>query len=368
MVEALGDEFEFRIVTSDRDMLDSKPYGNIQPDRWCRIGRSWVYYASKGNCGVRQWARLMRGQPHDVLYLNSLFDPIFTIKPLLARRHLGLGSKAVVVAPRGELSPGALTLKWWKKSPFLAVAKLFELYRDVLWHASTDEEATLIRESFGDVERIIVARNLPVQNPSSMSITHPDEPGKALRIVFLSRISRMKNLDYALRVLSQCTTPVRFDIWGTIEDAGYWAACLKLVQNMPSHVQVAYKGVADHEDVLNILAGYDLFFLPTRGENYGHVIAESLSVGTPVLLSDQTPWRALAEHGVGWDLPLDKAGTAFLQAIETASWKVPAERAEWRRRVWKYALERSRDPHLVNANRDVFLMALNPSQFVGRRG
>jgi hypothetical protein len=30
--------------------------------------------------------------------------------------------------------------------------------------------------------------------------------------------------------------------------------------------------------------GNDLFFLPTRGENFGHVIAEALSVGTPVLI------------------------------------------------------------------------------------
>jgi glycosyltransferase involved in cell wall biosynthesis len=168
----------------------------------------------------------------------------------------------------------------------------------------------------------------------------------------------MKNLDYALRVLSRNITPVRFDIWGTIEDAGYWRSCERLVQDLPNNVQASYRGVAHHEEVLNILAGYDLFFLPTRGENYGHVIAESLSVGTPVLVSDQTPWRELAEHGVGWDLPLDKDGTAFLQAIETASRKDAAERAKWRRRVCEYALARSRDPHLLAANRNLFATAM----------
>ena len=52
------------------------------------------------------------------------------------------------------------------------------------------------------------------------------------------------------------------------------------------------------------MAANDLFFLPTRGENFGHVIAEALSVGTPVLISDQTPWRKLAAVGLGHDLPL----------------------------------------------------------------
>jgi glycosyltransferase involved in cell wall biosynthesis len=50
-------------------------------------------------------------------------------------------------------------------------------------------------------------------------------------------------------------------------------------------------------------------FLPSLGENFGHVIVEALSAGCPILISDRTPWRGLAERGVGWDLPLeDPAG------------------------------------------------------------
>jgi len=191
-----------------------------------------------------------------------------------------------------------------------------------------------------------------------MSIVRAGDPGKVLRVVFLSRIARNKNLDYALQILAECKTTVGFDIWGTIEDTGYWRTCEKLMQNMPGNIQVSYRGVADHGDVLKILAAYDLLFLPTRGENYGHVIAESMSAGTPVLVSDQTPWRDLAKHGVGWDLPLDKDGSAFLQAIETASRKDPATRANWRRDVREYALARIGDPHILSANRNMFAIAM----------
>jgi glycosyltransferase involved in cell wall biosynthesis len=31
-------------------------------------------------------------------------------------------------------------------------------------------------------------------------------------------------------------------------------------------------------------------FMPTRGENFGHIILESLQHGTPTLVSDQTPF------------------------------------------------------------------------------
>jgi glycosyltransferase involved in cell wall biosynthesis len=39
-------------------------------------------------------------------------------------------------------------------------------------------------------------------------------------------------------------------------------------------------------------------------ESFGHAIFEALSVGCPVLISDQTPWKNLQEKKAGWDLPI----------------------------------------------------------------
>ena len=41
-------------------------------------------------------------------------------------------------------------------------------------------------------------------------------------------------------------------------------------------------------------------FLPTLGENYCHAIAESIISGTPVLISDQTPWTQICNGKLGW--------------------------------------------------------------------
>lgn len=58
-----------------------------------------------------------------------------------------------------------------------------------------------------------------------------------------------------------------------------------------------------------------LFFL-RFSENYGHVIAESLMVGTPVIISDQTPWNDVTEANAGWAIPLHNTDK-FTKAIQT---------------------------------------------------
>ena len=60
---------------------------------------------------------------------------------------------------------------------------------------------------------------------------------------------------------------------------------------------------------------YDLFLFPSGGENYGHVIAESLSSGTPVLISKNTPWLDLESQNLGWDIDL-KDMDSFVEIIE----------------------------------------------------
>lgn len=358
MVEALGDEFEFRIVTSDRDFLEETPYPGITCNVWTRVGKAWVYYVSSEGHRLFAWARLIRETPHDALYLNSLFDPVYTLLPLLALRIIGSQRRPVLVAPRGEFSPGALRVKQWKKKPFLAFAKMVGLYRNVIWHASTEDDAYLIRQQFSGAAKIVIAGNLsPISDQNRISCTEMDVP-RPLRIVFLSRISRKKNLDYALRVLAKTRVRIQFDIWGTLEDYAYWKKCQDQIKVLPENVVACYCGSLDHSEVSNVLAGYDLFFLPTRGENYGHVIAEAVSVGTPVLLSDQTPWRDLRNEGVGWDLPLEDGEEAFLEAIEEASHKVKLGVVAWRQRVLDFAADCLNDPSLIEANRTLFLQAV----------
>lgn len=364
LVERLGDEFDLRIIAADRDFRDRKPYTDVVIDDWNQVGNARVYYVSAGMHSLQALVKLISDTPHDVLYLNSFFDPVFTQVALWARRLGVLAPKPIILAPRGELAPGSLARKAWKKRPFMAIASLLGLYDDLTWQASTEHEASDIRQAMGKTARrtkiapIVIAQDLPpLPDEEAISNGMSARGGRGpLRLVFLARISPSKNLDHALRILTQVSTAVDLSIYGPIDDKAYWRACQRLLTELPANVSVRYKGVVAHSAVANVLKSYDLLFLPTRSENYGHVIIESMLAGTPVLIADTTPWRDLEKAGVGWDLPLENQ-VQFAKKIDEAAQLVKEGRMPSRTKVQSYARDRVLDPEILSANRRLFLQA-----------
>jgi glycosyltransferase involved in cell wall biosynthesis len=289
------------------------------------------------------------------LYLNSFFHLVFSIRPAIARRLRLIPPRPVVVAPRGEFSSGALGLKKWKKKLFLIAARAFGLYRDVIWHASSRFEANDIRAVMkGQARRLAVAENLPPRHRLDLEQTQRVRgPGDRLRVCFLSRITPKKNLHGALEILRHVHADIEFNIYGPIRDDPYWRTCQQLIREVPTNVTVSYGGSVPYGSVRSVLAEQDLFFLPTLGENYGHAIAEAMSVGTPVLIADTTPWRDLENDGAGWDIPLGREDL-FIEVIERVAGLTDEEYARCRKSVLAFARDRLLDPAIVESNHAVF--------------
>jgi glycosyltransferase involved in cell wall biosynthesis len=359
MVERLSDWLEFSIITADRDHADEQSYSGVRVDDWNEVGNAKVFYASPDAVRLRSLASLIARTPHDILYLNSFFDTTFTLRALLARRLRMIPRRPVVLAPRGEFSPGALALKASRKNWYRRLSAGVGLHRNLIWQASSEYEAREMRTALGaTVGQIAIAPDLP---PAPSTATSGGEhvarlSSAALRVCFLSRISPKKNLDFALRILGRVRVAVEFDIYGPIEDAGYWQLCQKVIATIRPPVRVSYRGSVPHDCVASVLRGYDLFFFPTHGENFGHVILESLLAGTPVLIADTTPWRQLRDLGIGWDLPLNEE-PSFVAAIESASSLTSQESLLQRRHVRAYAENLLNDRAVVDANLDMFASA-----------
>lgn len=356
LVESLGDEFDFRVLTRDRDLGDTAPYPTVEADAWERVGKGTVYYTPVDRLSLMRMARILRATQYDVLYLNSLFSPDFTLKPLLLRRLGMLGNVPVILRPRGELNKGAVALKGTKKRGYLAFTKRLGLYSNIIWHASTPHEVEDIHRHFGNEVRVLIAPNL------ARPFTEDPEPCTKvkgqLKIVFLSRISTKKNLAGALRVLDQLKGAVELDVYGPVEEVAYWEQCQAMAAQLPENIKVRYQGPVAPEDVTRVFAAHHLFLFPTFGENFGHVIFEALAAGCPILLSDQTPWRGLQDKHCGWDFPLSDEG-AFRKCLQQCVDMDGEEFNGWSRGARECASGYARNSGGLEQNRALFHAAVD---------
>jgi len=269
MVDRLGDKFQFKIVTADRDFDDIKPYSGIKIDGWSRVNKADVFYMSPNRRSLSDFKRLLCSTEYDVLYLNSFFSPHFTIKLLLLRRLQLISDRPLIVAPRGEFSPGALGLKSFKKRVYLTASKVLGLYKGAVWQASSEHEEIDIRQWFGNDVQVVIAPNLsPVINAADEPRAVKGKTKGCLKIIFLSRISRKKNLDGALKMLNGLNGDVQFNIYGPMEDKVYWAECQKIISSLPENIKVKYCGSITHDKVGAVMREHDIFFFPTLGENF----------------------------------------------------------------------------------------------------
>jgi len=356
ILEHLADEFLFKVITRDRDLGETEGFPQVTVNVWQTAGAAQIMYVPPSRAAMWQLRRLISSTEHDALYINSCFSLPFGIGPLLLRRCRLIPRRPVIIAPRGELASGALALNSGRKGLYIAGARLLGLTRGVIWQASGTHEAEDIRRSIGERARVVIAADLPAVRSPATTQRLEKRPGR-LRLLFVSRVSRMKNLDGAVTLLQGVKGTVHFSIYGPIEDTDYWNRCQDLMRQLPPNVTVEYGGPVSPDRINDLMTQHDLLFLPTLGENFGHVILEAMASGSPVLISDRTRWRGLEAAGVGWDVPLDEPERFhdIIQrclAMDSATWDGLSQRAR------RYAAQRQRDPEAIEQNRTLFRSAV----------
>jgi glycosyltransferase involved in cell wall biosynthesis len=323
---ALAGSVEFFVFTRDRDLGDEVAYEHATPDSWNEREEATVFYASPSHLGARDVLRAVREVSPNVIYLNSFFSR-FTRAVLCLRRAGLIKDVRIVIAPRGEFSQGALSLKSSKKRAYMNLAGIAGLYRGVDWHATSEDEQARI-EALAQGSHCTLEPEIP---PQPYSAVPAEKRSGHCRFVFVGRISRMKNLLYFVKALERTTGSAEFVVYGPIEDKNYWNEVQKEASLLPENFVMSYRGPVPQSEVSSILTQGHVFVLPTLGENFCHAIAEALSVGLPCLISDRTPWNEIENQGAGWAVPLEDPDewVRRLQALidmEEAEYRVLAMR------------------------------------------
>lgn len=293
LYDLCGGESRFQVITSDTDLDGSSVSGagDLLSD---------VQYTSRFR--IISALRKIRWSEIQSIYFNGIFSPFFFLIPLvyvrLFQRNIG-----VIIAPRGMLQSGALEIRSTKKMAYLRLLQKLNLFNQVRWHATDQQEAVDI-DQFQKHANIIVAQNVPKQPWQETLEIQIGDPNP-VRLVFLSLITQKKNLHLVLEALKIIEFPVVFDIYGPVKDSQYWNQCLQLISELPNNVKCEYHGAVKSERSQEIFSLYHALVLPSKGENFGHAIYECLSVGRPVIIGKNTPWKDVEQKEAGWLVELD---------------------------------------------------------------
>lgn len=301
--EAFCGHFDVTVLTSNHDFGVPHPLPGIVPNRPVEMKGFTVYYLDKSARRqiIREWIQ----RSPEFIYINSFFSFDFSIYPQCVISVLRPKSK-MVLAPRGELAPTALSGKAWKKKLFLMFYKLALQRPATLYQASSEFEQRDIHAVLSTPNVHVAANLRPVSDLHQQQVSSVKKVRGSVRACLIARIHPIKNVLMAIDVVLKAKDiDIWLDVYGFAEDRDYYQQCLQKAQL--SHGTVRLCPPLSADEVVKVLGHYHLLFLPTQGENFGHSILESFIAGRPVLISNATPWRNLAGKNAGFDEPLDEA-------------------------------------------------------------
>jgi glycosyltransferase involved in cell wall biosynthesis len=339
------EEIDFYIITRNRDLGASVPYNEVVPDRWLTRGFFKVMYLSPNRNTILVCDRILRSIKPDFLYVNSIFSIRYTLLPVVT--CLARSKITIIIAANGMLSPEAIALKHAKKILFLNLIRLLAIYKNVIWHATNDMEKNDIQRIFGDISHVKVA-------PCIVGLCDVKYQARCKKVaevnlVFLSRITEIKNLLWAIQLLKKVKVTVKFEIIGPAENQSYFDKCVLAMRGLPENVKIKFCGEKPFNAVLKELTKHHFLFFPTLHENFGYVIVEAMQAGCPVIISQNTPFRNLEILNVGWDISF-KDSAKWIDTIENCATMAQEKYNRMSVAAFKYGKKISHDLAVKRAN------------------
>ncbi len=302
--ELYSKQCEIYLYTLNHDHCDYNAY-DLPVNKWINCYGIQIQYVKDKDYRLKSFKNLYK--EFDYIYACSLFAK--STYELILIHKFTKDKKKLYVAPMGVLGEGALSSKSIKKYLFLNAFSALGAFKPVIWTFTSQLEYIDAQKNLGNgnINSYIVTNDLPKKydwKKIKENIKASDEG--ELRILFLSRIVPHKNLMFCIDALKDIYEGrIVFDIYGSVENEDYWDLCKEEFSKCLSNIRISYKGEVKPKDTINVFKQYDCFLLPTKGENFGHVIYEALSAGCIPVISDRTPWMDIEKRNCGYIFSLN---------------------------------------------------------------
>lgn len=280
---------EVCVVTSSHQIDDPL----IRVNQWNNIEGVRVRYCKTRNklgLPIVRWAK-KECKSADVVVLSS----IFYLPNILVARYARKKVK-IIWSPRGELLGPAIAGNQLKRLYMSIVRRYFGKY--VLFHATSEEEKKAINHYVGESARIVVIPNY-IELPPQLASETPAYP----YFLFVGRVTPIKAIDKLIIGLSMANlfkkSKYKLIIAGPNQN-NYQKELERLAKSSGLAGKIEFVGNVFGEEKFRLYANAYFSCLLSFSENFGNVVIEALSQGTPVIASTGTPWDILEKANAGY--------------------------------------------------------------------
>ena len=259
----------------------------------------------------KEIAKYLADERFDLIQIQSVWEMPYHKVIVEARKQ----NIPYIVTPRGMLEPWSLSQKKWKKRLAWCLYQRNDVQKSACVFTTAKMEADHVSELGITTCKAVIPNGIETDAyPCKSSIE-----GIKKQVLFLSRVHVKKGIE------------LLFEAWKRIHsDYADWQLLVigngeaEYIHNLENRVESL--GLKDSIKILPPVFGeakikvYQesaLFCLPSFSENFGMVIAEAMSCGTPVITTTNCPWNILNETNTGWciDLSVDNLENALREAM-----------------------------------------------------
>lgn len=242
----------------------------------------------------RNMNHFLKQGDYDLYHTNGMWMHCNHITCVIARKK----HKPYIITPHGMLYPQAMARSPWKKQLLLNIGGVDkDLRLASCIHCTCMEEMKHYRD-LGYKNPVAVIPN-PVPIPSFVGELKNDRSVR--RIGFLGRLHPRKNVEALINTwisLGAVVNNAQLVIMGKGDLQYERMLKERVLQSGIKNVEFA--GFVIGREKFEHLASLTALCVPSDFENFGMIVTEALSVGTPVIASLGTPWQELNTAHCGY--------------------------------------------------------------------
>ncbi len=220
-----------------------------------------------------------------------------------------------IITPRGMLEPWSLSQKKWKKKLAWWLYQRNDVQKSACVFTTAKMEADHVGELGITTCKAIIPNGIETDGyPCKSSVGHVKK-----QVLFLSRIHVKKGIELLFEAWKRIHTD--YQDWQLLVigngETEYIHSLENRVESLGLKDSIKILPPVFGEAKIKVYQESALFCLPSFSENFGMVIAEAMSCGTPVITTTNCPWEILNETNTGWciDLSVDNLEHALREAM-----------------------------------------------------